>query len=178
MASFTDWVSKYLDSEFVWISEIFLVVFATLFVASVLGWIIDRAIHKASKTKTLWDDALLGTLRKPLQLLIWLVGISFAASLSEDVLDSQWLQAIMVIREVGAVIIVTYFLNSFISRAEKNMVSAQFLSKPMDKTTAIAIGKLLRVAVIITAVLVVIQSMGYSISGVLAIGGIGGIAVG
>ena len=39
-------------------------------------------------------------------------------------------------------------------------------------------GKLLRLSVIITASLVALQTMGYSISGVLAFGGIGGIAIG
>ena len=48
----------------------------------------------------------------------------------------------------------------------------------MDKTTVDAISKLLRVSVFITASLVVLQTLGYSISGVLAFGGIGGIAVG
>ena len=47
-----------------------------------------------------------------------------------------------------------------------------------DLTTANAVGKLLRIAVIITAALTVLQTLGVSISGVLAFGGIGGIAVG
>src|SRR5690606_7863144 len=46
------------------------------------------------------------------------------------------------------------------------------------ETTVRAIGKLLRATVIITAGLIVLQLFGYSISGVLAFGGIGGIAVG
>jgi len=51
-------------------------------------------------------------------------------------------------------------------------------SKPLDETTARALGKLVRASIIITAILIVMQSMGYSISGILAFGGIGGIAVG
>ena len=41
-----------------------------------------------------------------------------------------------------------------------------------------AMAKLLRLSVIITAGLVVLQTLGFSISGVLAFGGVGGIAVG
>lgn len=41
-----------------------------------------------------------------------------------------------------------------------------------------AIGKLLRISVAITAVLIGLQSLGFSVSGVLAFGGVGGIAVG
>ena len=48
----------------------------------------------------------------------------------------------------------------------------------MDRATADAITKLLRVSIIITALLVALQTLGFSISGVLAFGGIGGIAVG
>jgi MscS family membrane protein len=51
-------------------------------------------------------------------------------------------------------------------------------SDQVDKSTAEAIGKLLRLAIIITAALVILQNLGYSISGVLAMGGVGGIAVG
>ena len=42
----------------------------------------------------------------------------------------------------------------------------------------LAIGKLLRTAIVITSALVILQTLGFSISGVLAFGGIGGIAVG
>ena len=48
----------------------------------------------------------------------------------------------------------------------------------IDETTVDAVAKLLRISVIITGVLVALQSLGYSISGVLAFGGVGGIAVG
>jgi MscS family membrane protein len=50
--------------------------------------------------------------------------------------------------------------------------------KPMDPTTASAISKLVKGSVLITATLMVLQNLGYSISGVLAFGGVGGIAIG
>jgi MscS family membrane protein len=48
----------------------------------------------------------------------------------------------------------------------------------VDRTTADAVAKLLRLIVFILAGLTVLQSSGVSISGILAFGGIGGIAVG
>jgi MscS family membrane protein len=50
--------------------------------------------------------------------------------------------------------------------------------KPMDPTTASAISKLVKGSVLVTATLMVLQNLGYSISGVLAFGGVGGIAIG
>ncbi|MCV6627683.1 MAG: mechanosensitive ion channel family protein, partial [Cellvibrionaceae bacterium] len=61
---------------------------------------------------------------------------------------------------------------------EKNLIDPEFNHKPMDQTTVAAMGKLLRISVIITAALVALQTLGYSVSGVLAFGGIGGLAVG
>jgi MscS family membrane protein len=70
------------------------------------------------------------------------------------------------------------FINGFIKRAESNLLNPKYMKKPMDPTTIKAVSKLFRAAVVITAVLVIMQFLGYSISGLLAFGGIGGIAVG
>ena len=48
----------------------------------------------------------------------------------------------------------------------------------MDYTTVDALSKLGRFSVVIIAALVILQTLGFSISGVLAFGGIGGIAMG
>ena len=70
---------------------------------------------------------------------------------------------------------------SLVQRAETNLIlakEAEATGQPFDRTTLDAIAKLLRVSVIITASLVMLQTLGFSVSGVLAFGGIGGIAVG
>ena len=61
----------------------------------------------------------------------------------------------------------------FIREVEKGLVH-----NGSDATTTHAVGKLLRVSVIVTAVLSILQTLGISISGILAFGGFGGIAVG
>jgi len=65
-----------------------------------------------------------------------------------------------------------------IKQAEQILTSPVKMTTPMDYTTVNAISKLSRAVVIITASLTALQSMGFSISGVLAFGGVGGIAVG
>ena len=48
----------------------------------------------------------------------------------------------------------------------------------LDLTTVEAIGRLIRITVLITSGLIILQALGFSVSGVLAFGGLGGIAVG
>src|SRR6056297_262517 len=69
-------------------------------------------------------------------------------------------------------------MNGVISKGEQTIQSPKRVEKPLDATTASALGKLLRLSVLITTALVVLQTLGFSISGVLAFGGIGGIAIG
>src|SRR3546814_16616323 len=48
----------------------------------------------------------------------------------------------------------------------------------LDPTATDAIGKLARIAIFVTAALVILQTLGFSVAGLLALGGAGGIAIG
>jgi MscS family membrane protein len=71
----------------------------------------------------------------------------------------------------------TWFVLRFIKNAEAGLVAARADDSSMDKETIHTLGRLLRTVLVVTAVLVALQSLGYNISGVLAFGSIGGIAL-
>ena len=156
--------------DVVWV---FLTVVLTLFA----NYIAKRALLQVEKqtlrTETVWDDALVKSVKRPLAWLIWVIGVSFAAEIIAAGSSSALSQLIDPVRFVAVVFLLAYFLYRFISEAE-----SAFISDGADITTANAVAKLLRISVIITAVLTVLQTLGVSISGVLAFGGVGGIAVG
>jgi len=158
--------------------EIFLIVLAT----GVLSFAVKRVLlhleMQSFKTSNLWDDTLLNAARKPITGAIWVIGLSLAAYSSSDFSDSEVLGLVTTVQRIGIIGCFTWFLVRFISGAETLLVNPERMSEPMDETTVSAIGKLLRASVIITSILVGLQTLGYSISGVLAFGGIGGIAVG
>ncbi len=170
--------NKYADwSE--WGVQVFVVVFCTLLLDFFLRRIINRIEAKASRTKNLWDDALLYSLKQPLSVLLWVIGITFAASIVDEATGAAIFSAIAPIRDLGIIAVVVWFLLRFISAAQVNVVKHRTENElEVDQTTVEAIGKLLRASVFITGGLVALQTMGISISGVLAFGGIGGIAVG
>ena len=161
-----------------WIFQVFALVALTLLVALFAGHVLLRLMAKAEQTHNLWDDAILGAVAKPLRWFIWLIGLSMAAQIAAQHSTSNFGEVIEPVRKIGVIVLLGWFLVRFIHRAEGNFMDPQFTKEPMDETTVRAIGKLLRMSVIITGVLVLLQSLGYSISGVLAFGGIGGIAVG
>jgi len=75
--------------------------------------------------------------------------------------------------------LLVWFALGFIRLVDSHLSDPSYGSESrVDPTTAHAISKLLRATVIITGVLLVMQALGFSIAGVLAFGGIGGIAIG
>ncbi|MFT7559682.1 MAG: MscS family membrane protein [Flavobacteriales bacterium] len=178
VSSVSEWLANYAGEQNLWMLEIFFVVLVTLLCAFFLNRFLHKLEAKAAQTKTLWDDAFFGALSRPTKWLVWVIGLSSAALIAADQSESLLLRSADDIRYLAAIFISTWFLIGFISRAEQNFMDPQYCQKPMDKTTAAAMGKLLRVSVIITAILIVLQYFKVEISGILAFGGIGGIAVG
>ena len=165
--------------EDAWVYQVFFVVLTIVVANFVLKLVLAKARRQTEKTRTAWDDALLHALQKPARLLVWVVGLTFAAEIVQHVTDAVIWGAIGPVRDIGVIASVTWFITRFIHFAEKNIVEeARLKGKTIDKTTADAVARLLRISVLITAVLVTLQTLGYSISGVLAFGGIGGLAVG
>jgi len=168
----------FLQREDLWILQVFITVCATLFFAYFISRLLKKLLAKAQLTKNFWDDVIVSSAQGPIRWFIWLMGISFATELLREQAGDTFLNIVDIVRDVGIITLLGWFLIRFISRAERNLIDAPTGKKVIDETTASAIGKLLRISVIVTAMLVIMQSMGYSISGILAFGGIGGLAVG
>ena len=161
-----------------WTTEV-LTVIVLIFLLDILQrQILKRLQRQMERTPNLWDDALVEALRRPLAALIWVVGLAFAASIIEKDTGASIFRAVSPLRDLGVILIITWFLMRFIRNVQNNIVEQRAATGEFDRTTADAISKLVRLSVIIVAALVALQTMGYSISGVLAFGGVGGIAVG
>jgi MscS family membrane protein len=153
--------------------QVFGIVFATLLLNYVARKMFDRLEAKVIGTQTAWDDALFHSIRLPAAWLIWVLGISLAAEIASSQVKTGLADIINPARDIAVVGLIALFLTRFISEVEANLVK-----QGSDITTVSAVGKLLRVSVLITAALTMLQTLGVSISGILAFGGIGGIAVG
>jgi MscS family membrane protein len=101
------------------------------------------------------------------------MGLSVAAELIAEHQSQSQLEMIATLRYLALIVLITLFVIRMAKEIEKG-----YIASGGDETTVTAIAKLARISIIITAVLMVMQSLGVSISGVLAFGGIGGIAVG
>jgi MscS family membrane protein len=178
------WLTSYLSlgAQSAWLLVVFFIIFMTLVCAFFARIFFNRLEVQLQKTKNHWDDIFLHAVRRPIIFMIWLLGGSlaiFSGSLVISDTTSNILMSLMEpVRKVGAILLIAWFFIRFIKLSEQKLVEPTGIDTSLDHTTISAFGKLLRLSIIITVSLVVLQSLGYSVSGVLAFGGIGGIAVG
>jgi|TARA_B110000114_G_scaffold174283_1_gene202702 MscS family membrane protein len=174
MIELEEWMSS-LNSDWLWAFQVFVVVLLTAIANFFIKRFIGKMLVKLNRTKTRWDDIIVESMSRPLGWILWLIGLSLASDIIYSKTQSPIFTASDLIRDVGILVCLSWFVLAFIRGAEKEF-SAH--SANVDAHTAEAISKLLRLTVIITSVLVILQTLGFSISGVLAMGGIGGIAIG
>ncbi|MFQ5674013.1 MAG: mechanosensitive ion channel family protein, partial [Nitrospinales bacterium] len=159
-----------------YILQSFIVVFGTLLADFLQRKLLRRLQGRLEKTRNPWDDAVVDAMIKPLSLIIWVAGISFAAEIIQHKAQGAVIfGAVKPIRDTAVIGALAWFLIRLVRQVERNLFKGE---AKIDRTTADAISKLLRISIVITAALVAMQTLGFNISGILAFGGISGIAVG
>ena len=162
-----------------WVLQVFIVVLAVLLINFAFKLFLRKLSKKVEQSHNPWDDAFTHAVGKPLRLLVWIIGILFAADIVAIKTGAMIFEAIDPIRHISIVAVLAWFLIRFVKGAESAFLAIhQVKDEQVDITTTHAIAKIVRISIFITASLVMMQTLGFSISGVLAFGGIGGIAVG
>lgn len=176
----SSWVDNWTLLSESW--RVAIVVFGLVFATALLAFLISRIIlvleRRFKKTDNLWDDTVLHALRRPAIGFVWLQGVYWAAEVAYAYSEAEIFSANAMLLKLGFIGIIVWTLFGIIKKTEEILTSPLRMKEAMDYTTVNAISKLLRAVVVITAILTIMQSLGYSISGVLAFGGVGGIAVG
>ncbi|MFT6286236.1 MAG: MscS family membrane protein [Alcanivorax sp.] len=142
-----------------------------------IAMLVRRLHDLAAGSVMRWDDVLMTALEAPLRVIVWV----FVVYLALDVFPATHDLQVFLSQAVGTavVLILAWFVHRLIRGVEAEMLVAdRGRTGSNDRATITATAKLLRVSLWIVAGLMLLQSMGLSISGLLAFGGIGGIAVG
>ncbi|TDO98201.1 mechanosensitive ion channel family protein [Marinomonas balearica] len=165
-------------TQMYWMIQLCIVSLATFITSYIVKRTLKRLELQFSKTKNPWDHLFVKASRRPTIAFIWLAGLNIIAEIFRSEFDERIHAAISLCREIGIILLLSWFLWRCVKGIENILTTPGKVKKTVDVTTASAVSKLLRAAVVIIAILIVMQSLGYSMSGVLAFGGVGGIAVG
>lgn len=161
------------------VTQIAIVIFVTAVVDLVVRQVFKRMERKALASHRVWDDAFAISFRRPVRFGIWVVGLSVAISLIGKDVQAEIFGLVPQTRIVALIILATWALIRVVRRVEENLVSRwREEGESVDQTTVDAVSKLVRITIMVTASLVALQTLGFSLTSLLAAGGIGGLAIG
>lgn len=172
------WLEQTLNLDLpIWVMHIILAAVVTVLARVTVGVVMKVLLSRALDTHKWWDDAFVEAAHKPAVMFIWVFGIGWIVEVIDHRFDTVLLDYAPTIQKVLLVALVSWVLIAFVNGVERRYLEMESI-KRFDQTTAVALARLCRVIVLIIAVLVLLQGAGYSISGLLAFGGVGGLAVG
>jgi MscS family membrane protein len=154
--------------------------FATVVAQRVVVGIFKQVAKKiTARTKTMLDDVMFTAAEKPASKLILIIGIILTVHVLQPPAES--FPIIGFVDQAGrvlSIVIGVWFLWRIIEGLAVYFTArAKQSDSSLDDQLVPFIAKTLRIFLVMTAVLVVAQNMGYSVSGLLASLGIGGIAI-
>ncbi|MFT4873267.1 mechanosensitive ion channel family protein [Congregibacter sp.] len=169
-------VANGLNLPWVWVA-----VGGLLTIVLVGQWIIGAAFNRlhrlAQQSEQQWDDAFVTALVAPAKLAWWLLLLTLLFALLPALASVRSIA--LTTLHASLVLLVPWFLHRLIANVEEQVLLAKFADgASVDKATVRSTARLLRVALWLVTALMLLQTLGVSVSGLLAFGGIGGIAVG
>ena len=156
--------------------------FGALMLLGVVGhYVIYRVVRKlttaADHTNTHWDDVVLYAIFPPIQWVMWVVLGLLTISLF-SVLDGIR-DAILRLSDTALLILFGWLAHRLSRGIEQELLGEhRGVLESSDRATISAVARLSRIVLWVVAGIVILQSIGVSVSGLLAFGGVGGIAVG
>ena len=178
MDRLTEYLSRQIGVE-LWIASLVAIALVTVVLNQAAQVLLRQAARAARHTPTVWDDALLGTAGRPVLVAMWVIGAGFMARVLQAQIEFPFLDQALALRDVALIACVTWFVWRFVGEVGRNVVAArQARGEEIDITTVDALGKLARLVALVLAALTAAQTLGFHLTGVLALGGVGGIVVG
>lgn len=182
-----DWLSSWVQTLSAsiglrpWAIIVFLIVLAAMLIDFAQRRLMRRLGDIVSNTENFWDDAIFHAAVRPLSLLVWLIGITLAIQVIPAQDEGSLLHDELIgrLRQIGILYAVTWMLYTLVRNIENNIIAkARREQRDVDQTTVAALGRVVRVTLIVTASLVALDTLGFNVAGLMAAGGIGGLAVG
>jgi MscS family membrane protein len=162
--------------HYIWLLEIFIVIIAFLLVYKLVSILIKK-IQLRFRISHHWViEVFLKAIRKPLRYFFFLLClIAIIGIINENTMLFNWLFT-KATTKVLLVALFSWCMVSFIQLTQQHILYHS--RKIYDKTSVLALGQVGIAVVMVISILTTLQIVGVNLAGILAFGGLSGIAVG
>ena len=127
-----------------------------------------------ARTDNNWDDIAWFAIYRPINWLIISMGISMGLRILADKQHISLITYFPTMQQIAILFLIFWAFWRLVKKAESTFIALE----DKDTTTVVAMAKLGKLSIWVIFTLALIQTLGVSISGLLAFGGMGGIVVG
>jgi len=162
-----------------WIPKLVLVAAVVVLVDFIHRRLMKILREKAEATSNPWDDAVISAGGLPVTALIWFLGASIALQLLPLQDTESWFGGANTpqLRRAGIILALAWYLLRMVRGVECNVLAASEDATQLDKATIGIVGKIIKIIILAGVGLVILDQLGIKITGLLAAGGIGGLAL-
>jgi MscS family membrane protein len=176
----------------VWISllqlfggQVWLLMLVTILTVTAIVDIVQRKVLKTLnlqliKHRKIWLESFVSAIRPPISFFIWVTGTVLALNtliLRFDVY-TDIIPMINSFKSTVLTLAVGWFAIRWVSRLERHIKQLAKTDDRFDEVTVEAMAKILKLLAFVLTGLIFLNAFGVSLTGLLAFGGMGGIAVG
>lgn len=142
--------------------------------------LLNKAKSKIGDSPNIWNEAVLSAIIWPSSVLIWLLFVSYVLKLLANTLPESIIlsDANHYIESIGVIVVLAWFLIELVSKLEQNYFSKIDKDTTLDTASSYLVGKIIRALIFTIATIVILQTLGYSLTALLTLGGAGSLVAG
>jgi MscS family membrane protein len=168
---------KNIFTEYFWSFEILFIALALLLITFILRKIVSGLQKRLIRKENLWGKHLKHVFYYPLQLLVWVIGLTVIFLLIGRNFSIEFLNIyIPTLRSIAIVLVIALFLMRFIRKGKKVLLNQK--THRLDSISLDLLSKLAILSVFFLSLLIVLQISGLNILPLLTFGGIGAAVLG
>jgi MscS family membrane protein len=162
-----------------WFFEIIIGILALVAVNYVFKKIIKHVRHRSLSVSHDWKEKIDHVLTLPFQILLWILGVTLVAEILGRRFDFSFFEQYLgAFRSTGFILCVSWVLLRWKGVVQKDFLNKEQYQRKFDKESVFVAGKFLSIAIIVIALMIVLELWGLNIAPLIAFGGVGAAAIG
>ena len=164
----------------VWLLLVLSILTVTIVLDVVQRYILKVVHFRLLKSGYVWIDSIVDAARAPASFFIWVTGLVLAltTTISQFGIYTDLVPYILSFKETILTLSFGWFVIRLVARLEFNLKIVARQDDRLDEVTVEAFAKIIKLLAFILTILFFLSAFGVSLTGLLAFGGVGGIAIG
>lgn len=167
------------EGEYGWAAEIATLLGLVVVINFFMGWLLKRLHQRYVRQHSLWKDAFVVALRKPLSSFVWLIAfVQLVNGVWSRFSGNELIHSHHAVLKIGLIVSASWFFFRWKRGiVQKLMEKSRRKDFPIDHGKIDAINKVITLLLYLITILLLLEQLGGSMNTLIAFGGVSGLAI-